>query len=73
MKILALVLFLTLASSGAASEAAKNHDTGGAPPSDSAKSAKAAEENAGAGTAKSDSRPRSGTPRRIPYHMLMIR
>ncbi len=73
MKLAALVLFVSLAGSAVASDAAKSHDSTSSSSSDSSKAAKATEDNGNA-PAKPDTRARPpATPRRIPYHMLMIR
>lgn len=70
MKRVALVFFFAVASASA-SEAAKNHSGGAG--CESAKAAKATDESPAATAAKPDARARpNATPRRIPYHMLMI-
>lgn len=73
MKLAALFLFLSLAGSVAASDAAKHDGSSSSAPDDSSKAAKATEENGNA-SAKTETRNRPpAAPRRIPYHMLMIR
>ncbi len=72
MKFAAFVLFLSLAGSALASDAAKNDGSSSSAPSDASKAAKATEET-GSAPAKNNTRTRPpATPRRIPYHMLMI-